>query len=91
MEIVLAKKNLKMLDLSSIRREYLLKSLSTDKAVNDPLAQFSLWMQEAIHAQLPEPTAMILTTCGKNMQPTARVVLLKTRRIWWVYFFYQLQ
>jgi pyridoxamine 5'-phosphate oxidase len=34
-------------------------------------------MVEAIHAQVPEPTAMTLATVGEGERPSARIVLLK--------------
>jgi pyridoxamine 5'-phosphate oxidase len=41
------------------------------------LAQFQLWLQEAIAAAIPEPNATILTTSTPDGRPSARTVLLK--------------
>lgn len=60
-----------------IRNEYKLKSLSESDVDKNPFRQFNIWMDEAIHSGIPEPTAMVLATTGKNMQPSARMVLLK--------------
>jgi pyridoxamine 5'-phosphate oxidase len=64
-------------DLASIRREYALEELSEDSVSEDPVAQFGLWMEEAIGSQVMEPTAMTLSTVSVDGQTTARVVLLK--------------
>jgi pyridoxamine 5'-phosphate oxidase len=64
-------------DLASIRNEYALKTLDESQVDRDPLRQFGVWMVEAIHAQVPEPTAMSLSTVGKDGRPAGRIVLLK--------------
>jgi pyridoxamine 5'-phosphate oxidase len=46
-------------------------------ALSAPMRQFELWLQEAIEAKLPEPTAMTLATVGADGRPSTRVVLLK--------------
>ncbi|MEZ5038572.1 MAG: pyridoxamine 5'-phosphate oxidase [Saprospiraceae bacterium] len=66
-----------LLDLKHLREEYSNSSLSLEEAAADPLQQFEQWMQEALHAQLPEPNAMTLATCTPDGKPSARVVLLK--------------
>ena len=43
----------------------------------DPLDQFGQGLQEAMHAQLPEPNAMTLATVGSDLRPSTRVVLIK--------------
>lgn len=45
---------------------------------NDPLVQFQKWFNEAVQAQVPEPTAMTIATADKSGQPSARTVLLKS-------------
>ncbi len=62
-------------DLAALRKDYALKTL--DQVDRDPLKQFGLWMVEAIHAQVPEPTAMTLSTVGQDGRPSGRIVLLK--------------
>ncbi len=44
----------------------------------DPFTQFQKWFNEAVEAQVPEPTAMTLATADKSGQPSARTVLLKS-------------
>ena len=41
------------------------------------MRQFERWLQEAIRAALPEPTAMTLATVDADGRPAARIVLLK--------------
>lgn len=63
--------------LRDIRTDYSKFEL-TEQTVNpDPFQQLILWLQEAIEALEPDPTAMILSTIGKDGYPDARVVLLK--------------
>lgn len=63
--------------LADLRQEYALKTLAESDVLPDPLAQFALWMREAIAAQVPEPTAMTLATVAPDGRPSARIVLLK--------------
>jgi len=64
-------------DLASIRNDYALKTLEEAKVDRNPLKQFGVWMAEAIHAQVPEPTAMSLATVNAQGRPSSRIVLLK--------------
>lgn len=64
-------------ELASLRREYSLKSLSRSTIHPDPIEQFGVWMNEALSAEVSEPTAMTLATADKNRRPSARTVLLK--------------
>lgn len=43
----------------------------------DPVVQFRRWMDDAVAAGLPEPTAMTLATATPDGRPSARIVLLK--------------
>lgn len=43
----------------------------------DPFKQFDAWFQEALGAQLPEPSAMTLATATRDGRASARTVLLK--------------
>jgi pyridoxamine 5'-phosphate oxidase len=64
-------------DLAQLRKDYALKTLEERDAAADPMQFFGLWMVEAIHAQVPEPTAMNLATVDARGRPAARIVLLK--------------
>jgi pyridoxamine 5'-phosphate oxidase len=65
------------LDLAAIRNDYSLKTLDESQVDRDPLKQFGVWMVEAIHAQVPEPTAMHLSTVDDRGRPSGRIMLLK--------------
>src|SRR6195256_959045 len=64
-------------DLAQLRRDYELKTLDESHVDRDPMKQFGVWMVEAIHAQVPEPTAMSLATADAKGRPSSRIVLLK--------------
>lgn len=64
-------------DLASLRNDYSLKTLDESQVDRDPLKQFGAWMAEAIHAQVPEPTAMHLSTVDARGRPSGRIMLLK--------------
>ena len=64
-------------ELADLRREYSLKSLSKSTVDPDPFEQFVAWMNEALGAEIVDPTAMTLATAGADGTPAARIVLLK--------------
>ncbi len=64
-------------EISNIRRDYLYTGLDEASINNNPFAQFSNWMDEALKSNLIDPSAMILATTDKNAFPSVRVVLLK--------------
>lgn len=43
----------------------------------NPIDQFHEWLEEAIHAHILEPNAMVLATANKEGRPSSRTVLLK--------------
>jgi pyridoxamine 5'-phosphate oxidase len=63
--------------LADLRNDYALKTLDETQVDRDPMKQFGVWMVEAIHAKVPEPTAMTLATVGADGKPAGRIVLLK--------------
>ncbi|MCU0420409.1 MAG: pyridoxamine 5'-phosphate oxidase [Cyclobacteriaceae bacterium] len=63
--------------LADIRKEYAKARLDEQSIDPHPLVQFQRWMDEALAAQLPEPTAMNLATVTPDGRPSARTVLLK--------------
>lgn len=63
--------------IAELRREYTMAGLRRDDLASDPIEQFKVWLDEAIAAELPEPTAMTLATCNAKGAPSARTVLLK--------------
>lgn len=65
------------MSLSDLRRDYARDGLLEANADPDPFKQFRLWMEQAVHAGLPEPNAMTLATGTPDGRPSARIVLLK--------------
>ncbi|MEC6823166.1 MULTISPECIES: pyridoxamine 5'-phosphate oxidase [Photobacterium] len=65
------------MDLSDIRREYTKGGLRRDDLPTDPLDLFNKWLQQAVAANLPDPTAMTIATVNADGQPFQRIVLLK--------------
>lgn len=63
--------------IDDIRRSYTKDKLDFDKLNADPIAQFELWLKDAIAAELPDPTAMCVATVDEQGQPSQRLVLLK--------------
>ena len=64
-------------DLSKIRNEYLQGEFDIDHVYPDPVRQFATWMDQALAAEIDEPTAMTLATVDSDCKPSARMVLLK--------------
>ena len=65
------------LNIADIRKDYKLAALDEETAGSDPLVFFSKWFSEAEAAQITEINAMTLATVDAQMQPHARIVLLK--------------
>lgn len=65
------------MDIDSIRRDYLQGGLHHKDLQDCPVAQFKLWLQQAVDAELRDPTAMTVATVNADGQPSQRIVLLK--------------
>ena len=63
--------------VARLRREYTRAGLEESDADPNPIEQFRRWFDEALAANLHEPTAMTLATATPDGRPSARVVLLK--------------
>ncbi|MGM0565484.1 MAG: pyridoxamine 5'-phosphate oxidase [Bacteroidota bacterium] len=63
--------------LDGIRSDYKKGSLERDDLAEDPITQFSMWMEDALKARIEEPTAMTLATADAYGKPSARTLLLK--------------
>ncbi|KDE40541.1 MAG: pyridoxamine 5'-phosphate oxidase [Nitrincola lacisaponensis] len=64
-------------DLSSLRREYVVGDLNREDLQDNPVDQFGIWFEQALHAYADEATAMTLATADTEGMPSARIVLLK--------------
>ncbi len=65
------------MDLHDIREDYSKRELSEAECADSPLEEFERWMNEAMHAQVNEPTAMNVAAVGEDGRPNSRMVLLK--------------
>lgn len=63
--------------IADLRTDYRLQTLDETGVAPDAFRQFERWLDEALKADLPEPTAMSLATVGADGRPAARIVLLK--------------
>ncbi len=55
----------------------LLGTLDEAMLPDDPMDLFQAWMDDVVRAELPEPTAMVLSTVSADQRPRGRMVLLK--------------
>ena len=62
-------------DLSNLRKEYLKSGIVKGDLKSNPIEQFSLWFNQAIEANIIEPSAMSLATSDDHIG--IRTVLLK--------------
>lgn len=63
--------------IADLRKEYSLNSLDETTLAADPIAQFSLWLEQALAAGIPEANAMSLATVAADHRPSSRIVLIK--------------
>ncbi len=59
------------------RREYDYGTLFRENLRTNPFEQFSLWMDQALEAEIVDPTAMSVATVDPEGKPWQRMVLLK--------------
>lgn len=67
-------------NLAAIRQEYTKGGLRERDIPGDPLSLFSKWLQEAIDAEVDEPTAVLVGSVSPEGHPSTRTVLLKDLR-----------
>ena len=65
------------MSLQDNRREYNYGKLTRESLDDCPFGQFELWMEQAIEADIQDPTAMSVATVDGNGKPWQRMVLLK--------------
>ncbi len=65
------------LHLEDIRRDYISRELRRSDMPSDPMELVTQWIQEAISAEVHEPTAVIVGTATPDGRPSMRTVLLK--------------
>ncbi len=64
-------------NISDIRRDYGLNSLSKATVDCNPMVQFQEWFNQALKADFHDPNAMVVSTVSKDSFPSSRIVLLK--------------
>ncbi len=64
------------IDIADLRKEYTRDILNPEDLPENPFQAFSNWFDFAIHENVHEPNAMVLSTVQNN-RPSSRVVLLK--------------
>lgn len=64
-------------DLAALRDDYRRGRLDEGDVDPDPLVQLRRWLSDAIAAEVPEPTAMVLATVDAEGRPATRTVLCK--------------
>lgn len=65
------------MQIADFRREYCQGTLSEDDVLSNPMAQFDVWLEQAVKSQITDPTAMVVATVDEDGQPSQRIVLLK--------------
>ncbi len=65
------------MSIADLRKDYSHASLSHADVLDDPIAQFGTWFDDALRADIPEPNAMSLATVGTDGRPSSRIVLVK--------------
>lgn len=68
---------IQMANLHDVRRDYSGNPLPDDAAAVDPWELLAQWVDDALAAGEPEPTAVTLATVDEEGRPQARIVLLK--------------
>ncbi|MYM25664.1 pyridoxamine 5'-phosphate oxidase [Duganella sp. FT135W] len=63
--------------LADLRLDYGRASLTEHDVLDDPIAQFGKWFEEALHAKVNEPNAMSVATVDADGKPSSRIVLIK--------------
>jgi pyridoxamine 5'-phosphate oxidase len=63
--------------ITHLRTEFTKGGLDIVDVKQNPFEQFSVWMEEAIKAEIKEVQAMHIATVNANGQPSARIVYLR--------------
>ena len=63
--------------IGSLRKEYSLGKIEPNDLSSIPSVTFKGWLDFALHENVPEVNAMVLSTISDNNKPTSRIVLLK--------------
>ena len=61
----------------TFRREYTAGGLTRERLDACPIRQVEIWLEQAVRADLTDPTGMVLATVDAGGEPSQRIVLLK--------------
>ena len=64
-------------DLATLREDYTLGGLAEGDLDPDPMVMLRRWVDDAVAAGVPEPTALVLSTVDATGRVASRTVLLK--------------
>lgn len=64
-------------EIAAIRQDYALSSLNESDVLLNPIEQFKKWFNEALHSEVLEVNAFVLSTVSEHLKPSSRIVLLK--------------
>ncbi len=64
-------------DISAIRQDYTMQTLSESDVNVNPITQFEIWFEDALKSKVMEPNAMSLSTVSAANEPSVRIILLK--------------
>lgn len=65
------------MSLEDLRQHYDQDVLLEAELLANPFDQFQKWFNEAMSAQILEPNAMVISTVGADLRPSARTILCK--------------
>jgi pyridoxamine 5'-phosphate oxidase len=60
-----------------IRTDFGKDALDENDVHKNPIQQFEAWFKQALEAQVYDPHVMMVTTVGKDLRPSTRVMLLR--------------
>ena len=63
--------------ISKLREDFTKGTLSEADVTTDPFFQFTLWLQQAVDAKIPEVQAANLATVSSEGKPSSRIVYLR--------------
>lgn len=63
--------------INKLRHDFMQMSLDESMADIDAIRQFESWFLQAVDGKANEPNAFVLSTVGKDLKPSARVLLLR--------------
>lgn len=63
--------------IRQLRNDFTKFTLDENTVADDPVKQFTVWFRQAVESKVHEPNAMVVSTCGNDMRPSGRIVLLR--------------